>query len=97
MLSQTVNTITTATAVGSSANPSIAGGSVTYTATVTPVPDGGTVAFSDDGTTITGCEAQPVDGTGAATCSLTYASPTATTSSPSTAGTRPTPPPRRPP
>ena len=33
------------------------------------------VAFSDDGATITGCDAQPVDGTGAATCTLTYATP----------------------
>ena len=57
-VSQTVNNITT-TSLGSSANPSIAGNPVTYTATVAPAPDGGTVAFTDNGTTITGCEAQP--------------------------------------
>ncbi len=73
-LSQTVNTVTTATALGSSANPSTAGDPVTYTATVTPPPDGGTVSFSDNGTTISGCGAQPVNGSGAATCSLTYGS-----------------------
>src|SRR6185312_12374520 len=54
-------------------NPSTAGQQVTYTATVSPAPDGGTVQFSDNGTTITGCGAQPVNTTtGVATCSLTY-------------------------
>ena len=40
---------TTGTALGSSPNPSNVGQSVTFTATVTPTPDGGTVAFSGGG------------------------------------------------
>jgi hypothetical protein len=42
---------------------------VIYTATVSPVPDGGTVTFSDNGTTI--CAAQQV-GTGTVTCQVGY-------------------------
>ena len=72
---QTVKTITTATALGSSANPSTAGNPVTFTATVTPAPNGGTVAFTDNGTTIPGCNAQPLNGAGVATCAETYGSP----------------------
>ena len=67
---QTVNNVTT-TSLASSANPSIAGNAVTYTATVAPTPDGGTVAFTDGGTTIAGCGAMAVTG-GVATCATTY-------------------------
>jgi hypothetical protein len=71
-LTQTVNQVTTTTTGGSSQNPSVVGGQVTYTATVSPAPDGGTVAFTDFGTTITGCGAQPVNtSTGQATCQVT--------------------------
>jgi Bacterial Ig-like domain (group 3) len=70
--------ITTATALSSSANPSLAGQQVTFTATVSPAPDGGTIAFEDGGTAIAGCGAVPVSsGTGTATCQ-TSALPTAT-------------------
>ena len=52
------------------------GETVTYTATVSPAPDGGTVAFEDEGTPISGCEAQTVDTTsGEATCETEYAGP----------------------
>ena len=68
-LTQTVNQVTTTITGGSSPDPSVIGGPVTYTATVSPAPDGGTVAFGDMGTTIPGCGAQPVDAsTGTATC-----------------------------
>ena len=50
----------TITTVASSANPSAVGQTVIYTATVSPVPDGGTVAFSDNGTPITGCSSRHV-------------------------------------
>jgi hypothetical protein len=64
---------TTTTGLGSSANPSAAGQQVTYTATVSPAPDGGTLAFSDGGTTIAGCGAQPVNtSTGVAHCAVVY-------------------------
>ena len=66
---------TTTTTLASSANPSVAGQAVTYTATVSPAPDGGTVAFTDSGTVITGCGTQPVNtSTGEATCQVTYTS-----------------------
>jgi hypothetical protein len=73
-LTQTVKAvITTTTTVTSSANPSVTGQAVTYTAAVSPVPDGGTVAFTDGGTPITGCGAQQVGtSTGMATCQVTY-------------------------
>jgi hypothetical protein len=71
-LTQTVSKIVTATTVASSANPSIPGQAVTYTATVSPAPDGGPVAFTDGGTAIAGCAAQPVNSSGQATCQVTY-------------------------
>src|SRR5215471_518408 len=64
--------VTTTTTIASPANLSITGAPVTYTATVSPVPDGGTVAFTDGTTPITGCGAQPVISTGTATCQVTY-------------------------
>jgi hypothetical protein len=57
----------TTTGVTSSTNPSAFGQSVTFTATVSPAPDGGTVAFKDNGTVITGCDAKPLSG-GQAAC-----------------------------
>jgi large repetitive protein len=59
--------------VESSANPSAVGGSVTYTATVAPTPDAGAVAFTDNGTTLTGCGAVAVNtSTGKASCTTSY-------------------------
>ena len=66
----------TATTIASSANPSVVGAQVTYTATVTPVPDGGTAAFKEGSTTIAGCGWRSVDtSTGQATCQVTYTEP----------------------
>ena len=65
----------TTTTLASSANPSIVGASVTFTATVSPAPNGGTVAFSDNGTAISGCQSLAVNTTtGNATCTVTYSS-----------------------
>lgn len=65
----------TTTSLASSANPSIVGQSVTYTATVSPVPDGGTVAFAQDGSPIAACQSVAVNtSNGTATCSVTYTS-----------------------
>jgi hypothetical protein len=64
----------TTTTLRSSLNPSLTGQQVTYTATVTPTPDGGIVAFSDWGTVIAGCAAQALSA-GTATCTQTYSSP----------------------
>jgi hypothetical protein len=65
-LTQTVDQAPTTTTLGSSANPSTVGGSLTYTATV-PAAATGTVAFTDAGSPITGCVAQTVSA-GSATC-----------------------------
>ncbi len=79
ILTQTVSPATTSTAVASSVNPSVTGQSVTVTATVSIVAPGsgaatGTVAFLDNGSTIAGCAAQVVSGTGTATCDDTFVS-----------------------
>jgi len=63
----------TATALASSSNPSPVFSNVTYTATVSPTPDGGTVAFTDNSTNISGCGAVAVNTTtGMATCTTSY-------------------------
>jgi len=66
----------TTTTLASSANPSVAGDPVTYTATVAPqVPGGatptGTVEFEDSGTVVDGCSAQSLV-EGVATCNVVY-------------------------
>lgn len=71
-LTENVTRASTATSVASSASPSIAGQAVTYTASVSPTDDGGTVAFADGGTKISGCGARPVNASGQATCKVTY-------------------------
>jgi hypothetical protein len=59
----------------SSPNPSTQGQTVTYTASVAPIPDGGTVAFAELGTPIPGCEAVAVNSShGSAACPVAYAS-----------------------
>src|SRR5207237_301832 len=55
---QQVSGASTTTALTSSPNPSVVGQAVTYTATVSPVPSGGTVAFKEGATTISGCGTQ---------------------------------------
>ena len=73
-LVQTVNQAATTTALSSSVNPSVTGQTVTYTATVTVNAPGfgtpsaaDTVAFTDNGLTISGCSAVPLSG-GVAHC-----------------------------
>ncbi|HEX3565518.1 MAG TPA: Ig-like domain repeat protein, partial [Acidimicrobiales bacterium] len=60
---------TTATVVSSSLNPSAFGQTVVFTATVSPVPAGGTVGFTDGGASIAGCSAVAVS-SGSAACSV---------------------------
>jgi hypothetical protein len=62
----------TTTAVASSANPSVQGQTVTYTATVRPAGVSGSVAFNDGGTPLTGCKALILSSSGQATCQATY-------------------------
>jgi virginiamycin B lyase len=66
-------TIPTSTSLVSSPNPSQVGQSVTYTASVSPTPTGGTIGFADNGSPIAGCGALAVSGA-TASCSVTYAS-----------------------
>ena len=63
----------TTTTVASSANPSVQGQTVTYTATVRPAGVSGSVAFNDGGTPVTGCAARSLNSSGQATCQVTYA------------------------
>ena len=59
----------TQTTVVSALNPALATQPVTLTATVSPAPDGGTVAFDDGTSTIAGCGSQPVNrASGIAVC-----------------------------
>jgi hypothetical protein len=52
-----------------------AGMPTTLTATVSPAPTDGEVAFADNGNPILACEAQAVDATGTATCIVPFAAP----------------------
>ena len=75
-LSQTVNSspnTATTTTLTTSVNPSLAGQSITLTATITPVGSPaptGTVAFISNNAAISGCAAVPVSG-GTAACTTT--------------------------
>jgi hypothetical protein len=73
-VAQIVGKVSTATDLTSSLNPSSLGASVTLTASVTGSAPTGTVNFVDGGTSITGCAARSLSGTGntrTATCTKT--------------------------
>jgi hypothetical protein len=77
VFTQTINQGATAAVVASSANPSVAGEGISFTATVSAVaPASGTptatVAFLDGASAIPGCAAQALIA-GMASCSVTYA------------------------
>jgi hypothetical protein len=73
----TVAPSATVTSVAASANPATVGQDVTYTAKVSPVPDGGTVRFYADGAPIAACSAVPVSTTtGEATCTTAFGTAT---------------------
>ena len=63
-LSQVVNKATSVTTLGSSANPAMVGASVTLTATVTGSAPTGSVNFKDGASSITGCSAVALTGSG---------------------------------
>jgi hypothetical protein len=63
-LAQTVNKLTSTTALGSSLSPSTAGASVTFTATVSGTSPTGTVNFKDGASSMTGCAAVALTGSG---------------------------------
>lgn len=77
-VAQIVDTAATATVTTSSANPAVVGQSVTFTATVARTAPStgaaaGSVVFTDNGSTITGCGAVNVTA-GLAICTVTYVS-----------------------
>ena len=63
-LSQVVHGAGSTTSIGTSLNPSTAGTSVTFTATVTATAPTGTVNFKDGASSITGCSAISITGSG---------------------------------
>ncbi len=63
----------TTTAVASSANPSVQGQTVTYTATVSPAGGGKRDLQRHAATPVTGCTARSLNSSGQATCQVTYA------------------------
>lgn len=64
----------TEASLGSSTDSSLVGQQVTFTATISPAPDGGTVTFQDGGASM-GCDSQPVNtATGTATCAVSFSS-----------------------
>jgi len=71
-LTQTINTNVSAVALASSANPSIAGQAVTYTATVSPAAATGAITFKEDGITIPGCSKKAITPGAPTTCTTTY-------------------------
>jgi large repetitive protein len=76
ILTQTVNQGSTSALVTSSADPSVSGQAVTYTATVTALAPAsgtpsGTATFMDGATTLGGCIGQPLIG-GVAACGVAY-------------------------
>ena len=70
----TVWPMPTTTALDSSTNPSVTGDQVTFTASISPQPDGGVVAFTDGASEVAGCTSSPVDAVGQATCTTTLSS-----------------------
>jgi outer membrane protein assembly factor BamB len=64
----------TSATLSSSKNPSLVGATVTFTATVSPTPDGGTVAFTDGGAALAGCAGVAVNASGQATCTTAFSS-----------------------
>jgi hypothetical protein len=76
-ITQVVSAASTTTTLSTSGSPSVTGQTVTFTATVAPVAPGsgtptGSVAFKDGGTGIPGCGAQSLNGSGVATCQVTF-------------------------
>jgi Bacterial Ig-like domain (group 3) len=63
----------TSTLLSSSGSPSVVGASVTFSATVSPLPGSGTVTFRDGAGVISGCAAKPVVA-GQASCTETISS-----------------------
>jgi alpha-tubulin suppressor-like RCC1 family protein len=70
-LTETINPEFTQATLKSSENPANVGDQITYTATISPTPDGGTVTFTDNNKAIGNCEDVVLSGD-QATCEMTY-------------------------
>jgi hypothetical protein len=68
--------VDTSTTVAASKNPAPLGSTVLYTATVSPIPNGGTVTFRQNGKTVSGCVAKGLSSAAHANCSITYSQAT---------------------
>jgi len=64
VLTQTVNKVASTTGIATSLTPSLAGSSVTFTATVSGSAPAGSVTFKDGSTSISGCSAVGLTGSG---------------------------------
>ncbi len=62
----------TALALSSSSPAVLTGQAVTYTATVSPTPDGGTVGFTDGGAAIPGCSGVAIGSSGQVSCTTSF-------------------------
>jgi hypothetical protein len=71
MVARSLSQTATTTALAASRNPVGIGNSVVYTATVSPTPTGGSVAFLTNGITIGGCSVVPL-ALGRAHCTVEY-------------------------
>jgi Big-like domain-containing protein len=71
-VTQVVNKNASTTTLVSSANPSIVGQAVTYTATVSPAAATGAITFREGGVAIPGCAKLVVTSGAATTCTTTY-------------------------
>jgi hypothetical protein len=72
LVSELVNAATTSTVLTVSNNPTMVGDTVSYDVTVSPVPNGGTVAFRQSGrVVIVGCTAVAISG-GRAACAAVF-------------------------
>jgi hypothetical protein len=71
VVAERVNPAPTSTVLTVSRNPTMVGAALSYAVTISPAPNGGTVAFAQDGHPIVGCAAVPVS-SGQASCAVAY-------------------------
>jgi kumamolisin len=72
LIAQHQGLVETVTTIVASKNPTALGTNVVFTATVSPVPNGGTVTFRQNGKTVSGCSAKALSSGAHATCSIAY-------------------------
>ncbi|MGH2856790.1 MAG: Ig-like domain-containing protein, partial [Solirubrobacteraceae bacterium] len=73
-VTEQIDKLSTTTSLTATPSPGAVGQTVTLAAKVSPVPDGGTVAFVDGGQPIAGCGAEAVAADGSASCQASFTS-----------------------